>query len=175
MTVIAVKKIGDNKFEIAGDTQTTNGHNKFPVFSKSDSELQSTGKLVKVNEMILGCAGKTAQISLAYRFCKTTAPKTMNKDDVLDWLITLKEYISKKVQIKPNEINISGILIKDNKCFAFYSFLEVIEINSFHSIGSGKYIALGALEVGSNVEDAVKAAIKYDLYCSGQVTKLEVF
>lgn len=173
MTVIAVKKL-KNKFEIAGDTQTTRGFYKFPSYDKSDDQIKAYGKIVQVNGMTLACAGKTSQIGLAYIFCKTTTPKDMEKDSVLDWLVELKEYVSKKSKIGFNEVKIDGIMIKDGKCFAFYNFLQVLEVNSFHAIGSGGFIAMATLEVGVSVMEAVKVAIKYDTYCSGEPTKIEI-
>ncbi|CAA0144777.1 conserved hypothetical protein [Tenacibaculum maritimum] len=173
MTVIAVKKIG-NKFKIAGDSQISWGGNKLPMDDKSNDNLKCSGKLFEINHMTIGCSGSLAHMGLLQWFSKTNMPKSMNRDDVLEWVIGFKNFVTDKTRIEFNEVNLHGILIKDSKCFVFYDFLDVVEVKNHYAVGSGKYIALGALESGSSVEEAVKAAIKYDLYCNGEVTTLEV-
>jgi len=42
----------------------------------------------------------------------------------------------------------------------------------YYAIGSGRLIALGAMAVGASAEDAVRAAIRHDVYSSGAVLAL---
>lgn len=44
--------------------------------------------------------------------------------------------------------------------------------NASHAIGSGRTFALGAMEHGASAVDAVKTAIKFDLYCGGEIRAL---
>ena len=39
----------------------------------------------------------------------------------------------------------------------------------FYAIGSGKFLAMGAMEMGATAEEAVAVAIKYDTGCGGEI------
>jgi ATP-dependent protease HslVU (ClpYQ) peptidase subunit len=52
------------------------------------------------------------------------------------------------------------------------TFLIVPE--PFAAIGSGKGVALGALHAGASAVDAVKAAMKVDVYSGGRVFTAEL-
>lgn len=171
MTCIAVR-INKKQIEIAGDTQTTWGWNKLSKIENNDSSLKSTGKIFQVNGMTLGCAGSVAHIGLPQIFCKTSKPKEMERDAILDWLIAFKEFALAKAKINFNDISIHGIIATKGKVFSFYDFMDVKPVADFFSVGSGMFLALGAMDTGATASQAVKVAIKYDLFCGGQVKKI---
>lgn len=173
MTCIAVK-IEKKKIEIAGDSQTTWGKNKFPKQDTTDRQVMAAGKIFQVNSMTFGCAGSVAHIGLLQIFAKTNRPKEMERDSVLDWLISFKQFCLDKAKIGFADISVHGIMILDGKVFCFYDFMDVVEVKSFDAVGSGMWLAIGAMELGSNVEKAVSVAVKYDLYCSGEITKIVI-
>lgn len=171
MTVIAVK-INKDKIVIAGDSQTTWGNHKYPKHPSTDKELKSMGKIFQTNNMTFGCAGSVAHIGLLQMYAKTHKPKAMEHDFILEWFIEFKEFALKKASIAFNDIKLFGIIISENKVFSFYDFMEIREVLNFEAIGSGQWLAIGAMEIGASAKEAVRVAIKYDLYCGGETTEL---
>lgn len=173
MTVVAVK-VNKKTIDIACDSQVTWGGHKMPINDKSDKQLSSSGKIVSVNDMVIGFSGDLSHASLLQIYCKTHKPKDATNDDVLNWFIEFKEWANKKAQIGFNDISLYIILIYQKKAFAVFDFLEVYEIKKFDAIGSGMFIAIGAMECDADVEKAVQVAIKYQLGCGGEIIKKSV-
>lgn len=171
MSVIAVKVKG-RRIEIATDNQTTWGSNKSQKYVHNDNQVKSQGKIFQVNGMTIGCAGTVAHINLLQIFCKTHRPKEMERDSVLDWFIEFKEWAQEKAKINFNDISIHGIVIFEGSVFCFYDFMDVQKVTDFDAVGSGSWLAIGAMELGASASDAVKVAIKYDLYCGGGVSEI---
>lgn len=173
MSVIAVKK-NETGFEIASDQQTTWGNNKYPKKHSDSQGLLAVGKVFQTNQMTIGCAGTVADIGMLQLFAKGHSPKYMTSEDILEWLMEFKDWNNKKTGTLQKDISIHGILIKEQKCYTFFDFMEANEVKDFDAVGSGMWLAVGAMEVGSTAEQAVKVACKYDLYCGGEIFKLEV-
>jgi ATP-dependent protease HslVU (ClpYQ) peptidase subunit len=173
MSVVAVK-INDGIIEIAGDTQTTWGKNKFSKKDTSDKHINASGKIFQVNGMTIGCAGGVSDIGLLQIYAKTHRPKEMDRDCILDWLVEFKEFANKKAQVSFNDISVHGIMVLEGKVFSFYDFLEVVEVKNFDAVGSGMWLAIGAMELGATAAEAVTVASKYDLFCGGEVTKFQI-
>ncbi len=173
MTCIAVK-IKGKKIEIAGDTQVSWGRNKLPINNNTDQHINAAGKIFQVNGMTIGCAGNLSHIGLLAIYCKTHKPKEMVKDAIIDWFIEFKEWALMKAKINFTDISCQGIIINDKKAFCFYDFMDAVEVKTFDAVGSGMWLAIGAMELGGSVKDAVKVAIKYDLYCGGDITSFEL-
>lgn len=172
MSIVAVRKY-PKTIEFASDTQTTWGHNKEGMKKEyNDKQISSYGKVFQVNDMTLGCAGSVTDISLLQIFSKTHKPKVADRDSILEWLIEFKEWAVKKGADK--DIRIHAIMVYEGKIFSFYDFLLVEEIEEFWAVGSGMFLAVGAMEIGATAESAVKVASKYDLYCGGKVRKLRI-
>lgn len=173
MTCIAVK-IDKRKIEIAGDTQSTWGQHKIPKKDYADKQIRAEGKVFQVNGMTIGCAGSGADIGLLRLYAKTTKPKEMERDFVLDWYIGFRDWAEKKARVPINDISIHGIIINEGKAFTFFDFMDCWEIKDFDAVGSGMFLAIGAMECGATVTEAVKVAIKYDLFCGGEPTKITI-
>ena len=173
MTCIAVK-IESKKITIAGDTQTTWGNHKLPKKDYVDNNLKAAGKIFQTNGMTLGCAGATAHIGLFQIFCKSHKPKEMERDSILDWFLEFRDWISSKAKINFTDLSMHSIIINDGRVFCFFDFMDIWEVKTFDSVGSGMWLAIGAMDLGASADRAVEAAIKYDLYCGGKVTKIEI-
>ena len=173
MTCIAVK-IESKKITIAGDTQTTWGNHKFPKKDYADIKLKSEGKIFQINDMALGCAGDSAHIGLFQLFCKSHKPKEMVKDSILEWFLEFREWINNKAKINFNDLSLHVIIINEGKVFCLFDFMDIWEVKTFDAVGSGMWLAIGSMDLGSSAERAVETAIKYDLYCGGKVTKIEI-
>lgn len=173
MSIVAVRKKGKG-FEIAGDSQSTWGGNKFSKTNLTDKQMKAYGKIFRVNGLTIGCAGSVADIGLLQMYCKTHKPKEMTRDCILDWFIEFKEWALAKAKVNFNDISVHGIIISSKKAFCFYDFMDVTPVLDFEAVGSGMFLAIGAMELGASAEQAVKVACKYDLYCGGKITKLAV-
>jgi ATP-dependent protease HslVU (ClpYQ) peptidase subunit len=173
MTVIACK-VSKGFIEIASDSQTTWGQNKYPTRDKSDKHISANGKVFSVNGITVGCAGNCAHIGLFQNFCKTHSPKEMSSDSIIDWIIEFKDWVNDKTKIAFDEISLHGIIVKDGKAFTFFDHLESYEIKDFFAVGSGMFLAIGAMDSGADVTQAVKTAMKYDLFCGGTVNYLKI-
>ena len=173
MTIIACR-VHKDSIEIASDTQTTWGHNKYPTPNKADKQTFVEGKLFTINSMTLGCAGQLSDIGLMQLFCKTHSPKEMDVDSILEWLMEFQQYASDKAKIAYKDLCVHGILVSKGKAFTFFNWIEAHEIKTFDAVGSGMFLAWGALELGAPVQKAVEVAIKYDLFCGGEVSYLKI-
>ncbi len=168
MTVVACK-ITEAEIVISADSQTTWGGNKLPTYQKNNSNIKVDGKLFEINGVIIGCAGSCAHVGMLHMFCRKQLPVEMVKDRIFDWLSEFKEWCNKEAQVKYEDLCIGGIIVKDGKAFWFTDYMEVNEITDYFAYGSGMFLALGAMELGASSEKAVEVAIKYDLYCGGDV------
>lgn len=173
MTVIAVK-VKKDLIEIASDNQTSWNRNKKEKANNSDNEMKSFGKLYQTNGMTIGMAGSVAHIGLFYVFSKTHKPKNKDRDSVLDWVLEFKTYAKDKAGINFNDLNFGGILVFEGLAFVFYDDTSVYIVDEFDSIGSGRWLCLGSLNVGSTIKEAISTSIKYDLFCGGEIHKLSI-
>lgn len=171
MSIVAVR-IKKGIIEFAGDTQATWGGNKYTLVDQNDKMLKSYGKIFQVNEMTIGCAGDVAHVGLLQIFCKTNKPKEPTKDCIIEWLISFKEWALSKAKINFNDISVHGIISLKGQVFSFFDFMEVNQIKEFTAVGSGMFLAIGAMELGATASNAVKVAIKYDLFCGGDIKKI---
>lgn len=174
MSIVALRIEKGGVIQMAGDTQTTWGHNKIPKVEHNDNSLKSSGKIFQVNGMTFGCAGNVAHIGMLQIFCKTTKPKEMTRDAILEWLVAYKQYVCDKAKVSFNDVSVHGIIASKGKAFVFYDFMNVEPVNRFAAVGSGMFLAMGAMECGASVTEAVKVAIKYDLYCGGSVKNVVI-
>lgn len=165
MSVIAVKKL-KSEIHMSADSQTTFGHNKF--HTKKDL---NRSKIFTTNGMIFGCAGNVSDICLLQVFSKTHKPKHMTSDDMLEFLVEFSEWAKKKDSAFSFEIH--GIMVLGGSIVLFMG-IEVHMIDDFASVGSGSFLALGAMYNGANTEKAVETAIRYDLYCGAPVETIKV-
>jgi len=161
MTVIAIRKY-KNHIEMAADSQTTWG----------DHKILKASKLTKVNGMYLGCAGAVSESSLLKIFSRNHKPKAANDDDVLDFLSEFADWKEKKT--KKYDIENSVLLVMEQKIFHVLA-MSVRDVDSdFFAIGSGMFLALGAMELGASPMTGVAIAIKHDVYCGGEIRTINI-
>lgn len=100
--------------------------------------------------------------------------------DVLHWFLTKfrPEWIEKKVQpalpsgvqVKDNEFE--GLIVGPNRQVYTLSeklLITPIKIKQYISCGSGEPVANGAMAVGANAIEAIRAAMKHDANTGGRV------
>jgi ATP-dependent protease HslVU (ClpYQ) peptidase subunit len=168
MTCIAIKKTKKG-FEIASDSQTTWGRFKQIKKSTQDKQTKSSGKIFEVNDITFGCAGDVGNITMLQYYAKTHIPKTAERDSLLEWFIEFKDWLHSKAKVGFNDVGISCIIVIKSKAFVIHDWLSASEVQEYDSIGSGMWLALGAFEMGATATQAVKVAIKHDLYCGFDV------
>jgi len=163
MSVIAVK-VYDDKIEIAADSQATVADDTYKVvLGRKDS------KLFVSDNIILGAAGEYENISMLKTFLKINPQDIHSVEDVYEFLKIFRKW---EREIKGTEVNNdqSFILVTNGKAFYINCF-EVQEVEAHMSIGTGGRISTTVMNYNpkESAENAVKQAIKEDIYCGGPI------
>ena len=170
MTVIAVKHRGKGIFDLAAGTQVTVGRRyKELTVEKSERGIKTNGKIFEYEGFILACAGKMAHAFLLQKYLKKEQP-IMTNEDLIDWLVGFRKYLKKKTDKTYESIEIDIVIIGEGKCFFINEYVCPKQITEHYALGSGWAFALGALDKGATVKEAVQIASKHDLFCSGEIT-----
>lgn len=167
MSVIAVRRYKE-KIVIASDTQITWGDNKV---QKNSELFREEGKIYKINGLVVGVTGAIEETNLMRIFCKSHKPSDKRVDSILDFFVEFWEW-GKEKKDKFDVDNHYLIVIGDKiyQCAG----LRISEVNEFNAVGSGMFLAIGAMSQGADPEEAVEVAKKYDLYCGGDTYKIEL-
>lgn len=166
MSVIAVRKYHD-KIEISGDEQVTCGDMKYNM--GSDKLLYNASKIYEVNGMVIGGVGLASQASLLKIFAKTHKPGDETDKAVMDFMVEFDDWARKRDS--GFSLYNDYLIILETKVF-LCSGISVNEVGEFNAIGSGAYLAIGALYMGANTEKAVEVAKEYSLYCGGKTNTI---
>lgn len=131
---------------MAADMQATDG--KVP--------FRYEGKMRKIQGHLVGAAGDVDNIPFFFQWY----------EECLENLAPTTPRMSKQFE---------AICVRPDGKIAIYGpRLTAIPVEApFYAIGSGSYVALGAMEVGASPEEAVKAAIKHDIYTGIGVMTIE--
>ncbi|MCG3204051.1 MAG: hypothetical protein KCHDKBKB_00754 [Elusimicrobia bacterium] len=164
MTVVAVRVFKD-KIVMSCDSQGTSGNHK--------RSLEALGfhKIFQNNGVTVGACGNTMESGLLKIFIKSHRPKEATQDSMLDFMSEFFDWLRKKDQ----NMAVDGayILVMDGKVFEL-SYFEANEILEYGAVGSGRYVALGAMLMGASPEKAVEAAKTFDLYCGGETHTITI-
>lgn len=166
MSVVAVK-LNKDTIEISADNQVSYGGNKL----YGEDRGKHPAKIFKTNDIIFGTAGYTSVASMFRLFCETRKPESATELGILNFLSEFDDWGKSKDNSFKLENNF--IIIFENKVFSTSEF-EVNSIESYSAIGSGMFLALGAMYMGADTKKAVDVAKKYDLYCGGDTVSLSI-
>lgn len=171
MTVVAVRKYA-KRIEIASDSQTSYGDwNK--VSNDKNRLFDDSEKIFEVNGMVVGCAGNVKGKGYLKIFCKTHKPKLADCDSVLDFLMEFNDWFkAKDDKYRFDEENYI-IIIMHRRIFSCFGF-SVQEVKEYMAIGSGMFLAIGAMYFGKTVDEAVEVAKEFDGFCSGKTFKVVI-
>lgn len=89
-------------------------------------------------------------------------------NNFIDWILSGR----KKHWTDFNE-RCSALFITTDRqvhCIDSSGIMPIIMVNNCISIGSGREIALGAMDAGASAEEAVKITMKRDAYCDGFIS-----
>ena len=161
MSVIAVKRF-PNKIVMSADSQVTFGDHK----TQTSGEGLSVSKIYESNNIIVGSSGTVVESNFFRLFTDSHLLSTDTELEILRYLVDftkwMKDFDSSFTAPKNHYIIVIGETI------AQILGLEIHLVESFSAVGSGMWVALGALTQGASCEDAIEAAKKYDLYCGGK-------
>jgi ATP-dependent protease HslVU (ClpYQ) peptidase subunit len=135
---------------LASDTQV----------SEANSFVGHEKKIFKTDKYLFGICGDMAAIPPLLEFVNHDLDTTMLKDLVASNLGFCALIIPKKGTEYYRYTDHLGI------------FRDVYKKNQYTAEGSGCDYALGALQQGATAEEAVKAAMKIDLFSGGRVQKI---
>jgi ATP-dependent protease HslVU (ClpYQ) peptidase subunit len=167
MSVIAVK-IESDKILIGSDSQTTRGDYMKYIVEPGGKSC----KLQQFEDLIVGAVGMAKTIQLMGLFLETNKLKNSSEIEVVRFFKSFEDWLKKEVG--DGDISHSSFLIvKDNRVLEFSDYY-VREIQDYWAIGSGSVWALPVLSLGYSLPEALEAACKLDLYCSGPIKIIEI-
>lgn len=162
MSVVVVRKFKE-KIVIASDQQTSWGDAKI-VDSKTEMYLEPA-KIWQHNGLTIGSAGHVSTATLFRVFTKTHKPSTADTEGIIDLLVEFVEWAKKKDS--NFKLDNQFLIIFEYKMFQANGY-GVHEISEYNAIGSGMFLALGAMYKGSDPQEAVEIAKQFDMFCSGK-------
>ena len=168
MTVIAVRKYL-KKIILSCDSQTSWGDSKL---TDSKTQLYSNCSKIWENEnVVVGSAGTVKGATFFKIFTKSRKPSQSDSEGIIDYIVDFVEWAKKKQSdfILENHF----IIIFDKKVYQCVGY-DVQEVPEYNAIGSGMFLALGAMYKGSDPIEAVEVAKQFDLYCNGKTDTIEV-
>jgi ATP-dependent protease HslVU (ClpYQ) peptidase subunit len=163
MSVVAVR-VSDNEISIASDSITVRG------WTKSNG-TNGHGKLIEVNDIILGAVGSAEESSLFQLYCSTRKPASASQASILEFVSEFAEWKRQKT----NSFGIDNvyIMVFDRKAFTIEHFF-VEEVLEYQAIGAGMDFALACLAMGTSVESAVRTACQLSAMCTEPIVQFEV-
>lgn len=168
MSVVVVRKT-KKEIKMAADLQTSWGDAKM-VDAKQAIYLEPS-KIWEVNDMVIGSAGYVSTATLLRIFSKTHKPASADIEGLIEYLVEFTDWAKKKDTNFKFENQL--LIIFEGKIFECEGY-GVKEINEYMAIGSGMFLALGAMYKGSDPEEAVEVAKQFDLFCSGKTDVITV-
>lgn len=162
MSVIAVRKYED-RIVMASDLQTSWGDSKL-VDVKNQMYLDPA-KIWQHNGVTVGSAGHVSGSTLFRVFTKTHRPGASTIEGLIDFLVEFTDWAKKKDSAFKLENHF--LIVFEKKMYQCIDY-DVQEIPEYNAVGSGMFLALGAMYKGSDPEEAIEVAKQFDLFCSGK-------
>lgn len=158
---IGTVRLTKDYIEVACDSQVTWGDCKM-----IDGMYGKASKIIENEALIAVTAGSTQQSAFFSLYSKERALTRPTEETILQYMLDFEEWGRKRI----NDFKLDNqfILIIKRKVFAF-NWYEVTPIKEYGAIGSGMFIALGALYKGSSAKEAAEVAAKFDNHCSGKI------
>ena len=177
-TICAVIK--NNQITIGCDGQTNNGILKLPKIEANRN------KLITKDDAIIGISGwSVVNNLLAHAITDKSLTLDFNGNiDLLFPVIEFHKYVKENFFFQPNSsdtfesLDCDFLIINKYGLFHIDAFRSVNKFKTFYAIGSGKEIALGALDIlydlqltpEEMVKKAIETASNYDIYTGGDIS-----
>jgi ATP-dependent protease HslVU (ClpYQ) peptidase subunit len=166
---VVVCKITSDKIILASDSRVTNNDNIY-IGSTID-------KIHKIGEAFIGTVGTVSESNILLGYIKDNAPPG-DKYDLIKYFSEFYKYRNdldetlapkEKDRLSDNEF----ILIVDKKAFLI-SDLFVEEISNYIAIGHGSKYAMGAIENGASISEAINISCKLSSVCGLPVKSITI-
>lgn len=168
MTVIA-GRIYPKKIIMACDLQTTWGDSKL-VDAKNSMYIEPA-KIWQHNGLTIGSSGYVSESVLFQVFTKTHKPDQATVDGIMNLLVEFTDWAKKKSA--DFKLQNHYLIIFEGKLFQAIQF-SIHEVKEYNAVGSGMFLALGAMYKGATPQEAVEVAKQFDLFCGGETKTVEV-
>jgi hypothetical protein len=168
MSIVACRVTRDTIY-LASDSQTTCAQDKRPGLRFK--------KIRKTDELIWCAVGACFEVQLLDTYIQEHGFPKASKDIILymgefyKWRDTVSDRISPEDKTRIS--NCTYMFVIKGGVY-LVSDLFVNKITGFHSIGCGEDLAMGAMEHGATVTEAVEIACKYNIDCGLPVELMEI-
>lgn len=160
MSIGVVRKY-DDRIEMAFDSQATR---------EDDSKIKLI-KGIKIFERLGFCfTGESREIKLFENYINKNPLYKINDElHIYKYMQRFDGFLNKNCKF-----NCGGffLIVNNGKIFYVENIIEVLEVTDYEAIGTGSPYGKSAMYLGHDVEDAVKSACEFDLYCSKPITKI---
>ena len=144
-------------------------------------------RMVKISQrgdFIIAGAGESAACDIAQHIWSPPKPTATDKKDIYHFIIS-KVIPSLKQCFKDNDYKWDKDTDDSDYNFAFLiavcgevfdisdDFAVSLDSSGFYGVGSGSSLAVGALEAGASIEEALRIAGKHDPYTAAPFTFME--
>lgn len=166
VSVIAAKRAGKGKIEVACDSQTTYGDIK---------EQNHVGKITLVSKRFaVGAVGLSEAGALLRRYAKSRRPERNDEDGIADFIIDFYEWGEKRTaDVEHLNKESEYLLVLEDRIWSVHGHL-VQEHKDHYAIGSGMGEARAAMLLGKTAEEAVRVACEINLYCHEPVVTFTI-
>lgn len=165
---IGVVQITKDKIYIAADNQISYDQNRFVDREQSFAPC----KIVRNEHVAFVSAGVLGVCVLFDIYSRSNKFLNDTDIDIMNYMVNFYQWLGSK------DSSLSGtknqfILVIGGKVFDVEGIM-VREVKKYSAIGSGTFLALGAMRMGATALEAVETAIEFDLYCGGSPVSLEI-
>lgn len=157
MSVIAVR-VEKDKIIIGSDQQIS-----YWYMHKDKKDEQNPVKLHECNGVVFWWAGSLKEINLMKMYLETYEPKKIVDAKTLMDMINLMKTWAKDYDV--DSIENQYLFVVWGRCF-YYCENDVLLVHDYYAIWSWSMLAMACMSVWASVNEALKAACKYDLFCS---------
>lgn len=166
-TIIAVQ--GKSKVIFGSDSQVTSGSGRVQTH-KQMTKITSRG------HYIIAGSGECAPCDIAQHIWKPPTPLKADWSDIYHFMIakvvpSLKACFKEqeyKWDREDEETKFNFLIAVGGQVFEIADDMSItLDSTGFYGVGSGSSYAIGALEAGATVEQALQIAAKNDAYTSG--------
>uniref|UniRef100_A0A6H1ZGZ9 Proteasome endopeptidase complex n=1 Tax=viral metagenome TaxID=1070528 RepID=A0A6H1ZGZ9_9ZZZZ len=168
MSIIACRVTKD-KIYLAADTQLTRGSDIRPGVKYK--------KIRNVKGLVIAAVGTCTEVDLFTKYVKENE-FPYRKRDIVTFMADFyahRDTVNAKLIPKGDDDVSSGtfIIVFNGNAYSI-SDLFVAKINDLYAIGSGEPYALGAMEFGATVQEAIEITCKYSTDCSVPIQYMEI-
>ena len=166
-TIIAVQK--KDRVVFGADSQVTAGNGR----------VQRHGEMVKITQrgsFLIAGSGECAPCDIAQHIWKPPTPKGVEWNDIYHFMVakvipSLKACFKEqeyKWDREDDETKFNFLIAIGGQVFEIADDMSVsLDSTGFYGVGSGSSYAIGALEAGATISEALQIAAKNDAYTSG--------